>query len=199
MTGMDVYRMLANTINAALGSPGNVSLERTVDQKCKIIISDIPVYPSGKGGYLVVYFPLDFVRVAENNDLICRELTQNEIRIFNGGKQDTRKALAHTNIFDDGHPCLGGGGSLVRIAGVYDFAAYIVESVLRVNMTEQAFLSPATRKYGATVAQMREFKVKVRRMLASSFRERVMNQVDHSQIYRYVREYFNDQYCANIG
>ena len=44
LTNIDVYRMIANAINSELGSPGNVSLERTVDQKCKIIISDIPTY-----------------------------------------------------------------------------------------------------------------------------------------------------------
>lgn len=42
LTNIDVFRIMGNAINNELGSPGVVSIERTVDQKCKIIISDIP-------------------------------------------------------------------------------------------------------------------------------------------------------------
>ena len=197
LTNVDVYRMIANAINSALGSPGNVSLERTVDQKCKIIISDVPTYPSGVLGYLVFDFPLNFVKVNENNDVEPRELTQHEIHIYNGRTPTSKTALVHTNIFDDGHPCLGAGASAVRIKDVYDLAAYVVASVLRINMTGQSFLSPTTRKYGSTPAQMQEFKEKVRKMLRKHFGEDVVN-LDYSQIYDDIRENFNDQYRMYI-
>jgi hypothetical protein len=196
ITNMDVYRMTANAINSVLGCPGNVSLERTVDQKCKIIISDIPAYPNEKG-FLVTVFPLNFAKVTENNDIECRELAQQEMRIYNGKTPSSTAALVHTNIFDDGHPCLGAGTSAVRIKDVYDFAAYVVASVLRINMTGQSFLSPTTRKYGSTPTQMLEFKEKVRKMLSKHLGEDVVN-LDYSQIYDEIRENFNDQYRMYI-
>lgn len=196
ITNIDVYRMIANAINSELGSPGNVSLERTVDQKCKIIISDIPMYPSGIG-YLAVVFPLNFVKVLENNDIKGRELAQQEIRIYNGRTATSTTALVHTNIFNDGHPCLGAGQSAVRIKDPYDLAAYVVASVLRINMTSQSFLSPTTRKYGSTPTEMAAFKEKVRKMLAKHLGEDVVN-LDYSQIYDDIRENFNDQYRMYI-
>lgn len=197
LRNIDVFRMMANTINSELGSPGNVSLERTVDQKCKIIISDIPTYPSGSAEYLVIIFPQNFVKVTENNDIECRELAPQEIRIYNGKTPSSTTALIHTNIFDDGHPCLGMGASAVRIKDVYDLASYIVASVLRINMTGQSFLSPTTRKYGSTPAQMQVFKEKVRTMLRKHLGDDVVN-LDYSQIYDDIRENFNDQYRMYI-
>ena len=105
--------------------------------------------------------------------------------------------MVHTNFFDDGHPCLGAGTSAVRIKDVYDFAAYVVASVLRINMTGQSFLSPTTRKYGSTPTQMLEFKEKVRKMLSKHLGEDVVN-LDYSQIYDEIRENFNDQYRMYI-
>lgn len=196
LTNIDVYRMIANAINSELGSPGDVSLERTVDQKCKIIITDIPTYPNGLG-YLVTVFPQNFVKVTENNDIECRELAPQEMRIYNGKTPTSTTALVHTNIFDDGHPCLGSGTSAVRIKDVYDFAAYVVASMLRINMTGQSFLSPTTRKYGSTPEQMQVFKEKVRNALKKHFGEDVVN-LDYSQIYDDIRENFNDQYRMYI-
>ncbi len=197
LTSMDIYRIMANAINSELGSPGDVSLERTVDQKCKIIISDIPTYPSGSKGYLVTVIPLNFVKIAENNDIVCRELAPHEMRIYNGKTVTSTTALVHTNIFDDGHPCLGGGASAVRIKDVYDLAAYVVASVLRINMTGQSFLSPTTRKYGSTPEQMQAFKERVRTMLRKHFGDNVTD-LDYSQIYDDIRENFNDQYRMYI-
>ena len=197
LTNIDVYRMIANAINSELGSPGEVSLERTLDQKCKLIISDIPIYPSGTLGYLVLVIPQNFAKVNEYHDISCRELAQHEIRIYNGKTSANTTALIHTNIFDDGHPCLGSGNSAVRIKDIYDFAAYVVASVLRINMTEQSFLSPTTRKYGSTPAQMQEFKEEVRNMLSHHLGEGVV-ELDYSQIYDDIRENFNDQYRMYI-
>lgn len=193
LTGTDVYRMIANSINSELGAPGDVSLEKTADQKCKIIISGIPVYPGGDLGYLVVVFPLNFVRIMENNDVKCRELAPHEIRIYNGRSPNGTTALVHTNIFSDGHPCLGMGASAVRVNDVYDLAAYVVASVLRINMTAQSFQSPTTRQYGATPEQMQVFKELVRAMLRKHLGEDVVD-LDYSQIYDDIRESFNDQY-----
>lgn len=196
LTNIDVYRMIGNAINSELGSPGCVTIERTVDQKCKIIISDIPMYPRGMG-YLVVVLPLNFVKVTENNDIECRELAQQEIYLFNGNTPDSCTALIHTNIFSDGTPCLGSGASAVRIKGIYDIAAYVVASVLRLNMTGQSFLSPTTRKYGSTPQEMQAFKERVRGMLVKHFGEEVVN-LDFSQIYSDIVESFNDQYRTYI-
>ncbi len=196
-TSMDAYRIMANAINSELGSPGDVSIERTADQKCKIIISDIPVYPTGAPGYLVLTFPMNFVKVSPDKDVEPRELTQNEIHIYNGKTPTSTTALVHTNIFDDGHPCLGAGASAVRIKDIYDLAAYIVAAVLRINMTRQSFLSPTTRKYGSTPEQMQSFKEKTRKMLAKHFGDSVM-ELDYSQIYDDIRENFNDQYRMYI-
>lgn len=193
----DVYRMMGNSINSELGSPGRVLMERTVDQRCKLIISDIPIYPDGKLGYLVLCFPQNFVKICENNDIECRELLPQEIQLFNGINQDSTDALIHTNIFDSGHPCLGSGASAVRIKDFYDLAAYTVASVLRINMTGQSFLSPTTRKYGATPEEMEGFKKKVQKMLGKHFGSSVMD-LDYSQIYDDIRESFNDQYRIYI-
>jgi hypothetical protein len=197
VTNTDVYRMIANAINSELGSPGDVSLEKTTDQKYRIIISDIPIYPKGDKGYLVVTFPLSFVRILENNDIKCRELMPQEIRIYNGKTPTSTAALIHTNIFSDGHPCLGAGASAVRIKDIYDLAAYVVASVLRINMTSQSFLSPTTRVYGSTPEEMQRFKERVRAMLAKHLGKDVTN-LDYSQIYDDIRENFNDQYRMYI-
>ncbi len=197
LTEINVYRMIANAINSVLGSIGNVSIERTVDQKCKVIISDVPTYPTGALGYLVFDFPMNFVKVNENNDIVPRELSQHEIHIYNGKTPTSKTPLVHTNIFDDGHPCLGSGSSAVRIKDLYDLAAYIVAAVLRINMTGQSFLSPTTRKYGSTPAQMQKFKEQVRNMLRKHFSDDVIN-LDCSQIYEDIRENFSDQYRVYI-
>lgn len=197
VTNTDVYRMIANAINSELGSPGNVSLERTIDQKCKIIISDIPIYPNGDDGYLTVAFPMNFVRILDNNDIKCRELAPQEIRVYNGKTPTSTTALVHTNYFSDGHPCLGAGASAVRIKDIYDLSAYVVASVLRINMTSQSFLSPTTRMYGATPREMQQFKERVRGMLTKHLGKDVMS-LDYSQIYDDIRENFNDQYRMYI-
>ena len=140
---------------------------------------------------------MNFVKVNENNDVVPRELFPQEIRIYNGKTPTSKTALVHTNIFDDGHPCLGSGPSAVRIKDAYDLAAYVVASVLRSNMTSQSFLSPTTRKYGSTPQQMQAFKEKVRNMLCKRLGESVVN-LDYSQIHDDIRENFNDQYRTYI-
>ena len=197
LTNIDVFRIMGNAINSELGSPGIVSIERTVDQKCKIIISDIPTYPGGTLGYLVIVVPLNFIKITDNNDIECREVAPHELKVYNGKTPGSTTALVHTNIFDDGHPCLGVGNSAVRIKDVYDLAAYIVASLLRINMTGQSFLSPTTRKYGSTPEQMQKFKEQVRNMLRKHFSDDVVN-LDYSQIYDDIRENFNDQYRMYI-
>lgn len=197
LTEINVYRMIANAINSVLGSIGNVSIERTVDQKCKVIISDVPTYPTGALGYLVFDFPMNFVKVNESNDIVPRELSQHEIHIYNGKTPASKTPLVHVNVFDDGHPCLGSGLSAVRIKDLYDLAAYIVAAVLRINMTGQSFLSPTTRKYGSTPEQMQKFKEQVRNMLRNHFSDDVVN-LDYSEIYENIRENFNDQYRVYI-
>ena len=197
LTNIDVFRIMGNAINSELGSPGIVSIERTVDQKCKIIISDIPTYPGGTLGYLIIVVPLNFIKITDNNDIECREVAPHELKVYNGKTPGSTTALVHTNIFDDGHPCLGAGNSAVRIKDVYDLAAYIVASLLRINMTGQSFLSPTTRKYGSTPEQMQKFKEQVRNMLRKHFSDDVVN-LDYSQIYDDIRENFNDQYRMYI-
>ena len=108
--------MMANAVNSILGSPGDVFIERTIDQKCRVIISDIPIYPTGEPGYLAFDFPMNFAKLAENNDIVLRELSQYEIHTFNGKTPTTKVPLIHTNIFDDGHPCLGTGSGAVFLA-----------------------------------------------------------------------------------
>ena len=192
LSEMNVVQMIGNAMNNAVGSPCDMSYERTVDQKFKVIFNGFPMYPSGVGT-LVVVFPVNFVKVNENNDIICRELQPHEIFIFNGKTANSNVAIVHTNIFSDGHPCLGSGPSAVRIRDMYDFAAYIVATALRINMTGQSFLSPTTRKYGENAAQMQVFKTKVREMLRKSLGDGVL-ELDYSSIYDEIKENFNDQY-----
>ena len=197
LTNTDVFRMIMNAINSQLGSPGDVSIERTVDQRFKGTISDIPMYPTGTSGYLVILVPQNFVKIRANNDIEGRELSQYELRIYNGRTPNSTTALVHTNIFDDGHPCLGSGASAVHIKDPYDIGAYVVASVLRLNMTGQSFLSPTTRQYGSTPEQMQAFKERVRKMLRKNFGDYVVD-LDISQIYDDIRENFNDQYRMYI-
>ena len=197
LTNLDVFRMIMNAINSELGSPGDVSVERTVDQKYKGIISDIPIYPTGASGYLGIVVPQNFVKISANNDIVGRELSQYELRIYNGRTPNSTTALIHVNIFDDAHPCLGAGASAVHIKDPYDLGAYVVASVLRLNMTGQSFLSPTTRKYGSTPSEMAVFKEKVRKMLRENFGDNIVD-LDISQIYEDIRDNFNDQYRMYI-
>lgn len=192
LTPMNVIQMLGNAMNSAMGAPCDMQYERTVNQRFKIIFQGFPTYPSGTG-VLVVQLPVSFIKINEHNDIICRELQPNEIYIHNGKTVTSTTALVHTNIFSDGHPCLGSGLSAVRIRDLYDFAAYIVASALRINMTGQSFLSPTTRKYGATPEQMQVFKTKVREMLRRHLGDSVL-ELDYSAIYDDIKESFNDQY-----
>ena len=197
LTNIDVFRMTMISINSVLGSPGDVTVERTLNQYFKGTISDIPMYPSGTLGYLVLLVPQNFVKISENNDIEGRELSQHELRIYNGKTPNSTTALIHTNVFEDGHPCLGSGASAVHVKDPYDIGTYTAASFLRLNMTGQSFLSPTTRKYGSTPVEMAVFKDKVRKMLRQKLGDNVMN-LDISQIYDDIRESFNDQYRMYI-
>ncbi len=197
LTPTTVVKMMGNACNSCLGNPCNMSYERTVQQQFKIIFNGFPMYPSGESGTLTVLFPANFIKVNDNNDIICRELQPSEIFIYNGKTANSTQALAHTNIFSSGNPCLGNGSGAIRIRDMYDFSTYIVSSALRINISAQSVLSPTTRQYGETPEQMLAFKARVREMLRKRLGDNVL-ELENSQIYEEIKENFNDQYAAYV-
>lgn len=191
----DIVKAMASAINMTMGSPCDVSVALTSTQKYKLTFEGFPVYPSGSG-YLILTFPQDFFEVNDLNEIRCRQLSQCEIQLFNGKTENTTKALVHTNIFDDGHPCLGGSNG-VLINSIPTLASYFISAALRRNMTGQSFLSPTTRKYGNTPAEMAEFKEKVRNLLAKKIRRDIVD-MDTVDIYDAFSENFRDAYRAVV-
>lgn len=191
----DIVKAMASAINMTMGSPCDVSVALTSTQKYKLTFEGFPVYPSGDG-YLILTFPQDFFELNDWNEIKCRQLLQTEIRLFNGKTENTTKALIHTNIFDDGHPCLGQPNG-VLINSIPTLASYFISAALRRNMTRQSFLSPTTRKYGNTPAEMAEFKEKVRNLLAKKIRRDIVD-MDTVDIYDAFSENFRDAYRAVV-
>lgn len=168
-TTLEMYRKIGFAIAMTLGVPfGGVSRFSTDPTKAVLTFQGIP-YDKGQIGCIFCLLPMTWLTPLPNGDIRVRPFQQGEFKIY-VGELAAHKAFRHCNIFPAGSPCWGG---VNRSANITELALWMVETVLRTNVTDKAAADRASNSMGTSNSEIMRTKAalqkEARKTLPSAF------------------------------
>ena len=168
-TTLVILRKIGFAIAMTLGVPfGGVSRSCTDPTRAILTFQGVP-FDKGQVGTMFCLLPMTWLTPLPNGDIRVTPFQQGELKLY-VGELAAHTAFRHCNVFPAGSPCWGGVNRSVNIA---ERALWVVETVLRTNITDESASDRASNSMGSSVSEVMRTKAalqkEARKILPNAF------------------------------